>query len=108
MRADAAMLALAARIARHARVAILTNNNLLLRDHLPAICPPLFPLFDDHVFCSAPFRPAQPDPAIFLPSLGQLGPKPAQAVFFEHQAEDPQGARRAGPPSEIGKAPGGE
>src|SRR3546814_4920702 len=61
MRADAAMLALAARIARHARVAILTNNNLLLRDHLPAICPPLFPLFDDRVFCSAQFRLAKPD-----------------------------------------------
>src|SRR3546814_1701989 len=53
MRADAAMLALAARIARHARVANLTNNNLLLRDHLPAICTPLFPLFDASVFCLA-------------------------------------------------------
>lgn len=96
MRADAAMLALAARIARHARVAILTNNNLLLRDHLPAICPPLFPLFDDRVFCSAQFRLAKPDPAIFLQCLGQLGATPAQALFIDDKAENAEGARRAG------------
>src|SRR3546814_19432172 len=96
MRADAAMLALAARIARHARVAILTNNNLLLRDHLPAICPPLFPLFDDRVFCSAQFRLAKPDPALFLPYLGQLGATPATALFIQDQAEHAEGQRPAG------------
>src|SRR3546814_6653213 len=75
---------------------LLTNNNLLLRDHLPAICPPLFPLFDDHVFCSAQFRLAKPDPAIFLQCLGQLGATPAQALFIDDKAENAEGARRAG------------
>src|SRR3546814_15814562 len=75
---------------------LLTNNNLLLRDHLPAICPPLFPLFDDRVFCSAQFRLATPDPAIFLQCLRQLGATPAQALFIDDKAENAEGARLAG------------
>lgn len=96
MRADADVLALARRVARQAQVAILTNNNLLLRDHLAAICPPLFPLFEGRVFCSAQFRLAKPDPAIFLHCLGQLGATPAQALFVDDKAENAEGARRAG------------
>src|SRR3546814_15798100 len=82
-----AMLALAARLARKARGAILTNNNLVLRDHLPRICPPLFPLFADRVFCSAQFRLAQPDPAIFHSCLHKLvaapDPETGHASFRE-------------------------
>src|SRR5690606_37502217 len=96
MRADADVLSLAGRLAAQARVAILTNNNLLLRDHLAAICPPLFPLFEGRVFCSAQFRLAKPDPAIFLHCLGQLGATPAQALFVDDKAENAEGARRAG------------
>ncbi len=96
MRADAAVLALAARIARRARIAILTNNNLLLRDHLPAICPPLFPLFEGRVFCSAQYRLAKPDPAIFLRCLAEFGVAPAQAFFIDDKRENADGARRAG------------
>lgn len=96
MSADEDMLALAAAIARRARVAILTNNNLLLRDHLPRICAPLFPLFDDHVFCSAQFRLAKPDPAIFLACAAALGVAPGDVLFVDDKAENAEGARRAG------------
>lgn len=96
MRADTAVLALAERIARRAQVAILTNNNLLLRDHLPAICPPLFPLFDGRVFCSAQYRLAKPDPAIFLRCLDALGAAPAHAFFVDDKRENAEGARQAG------------
>jgi putative hydrolase of the HAD superfamily len=96
MRADPAVLALAQRIARHAQVAILTNNNLLLRDHLPAICPPLFPLFESRVLCSAQFRLAKPDPAIFQHCLAALGATPDQALFIDDKRENADGARRAG------------
>ncbi|WP_417474543.1 HAD-IA family hydrolase [Luteimonas mephitis] len=95
-RAHLAVLALAQRIARHAQVAILTNNNLLLRDHLPTICPPLFPLFDGSVFCSAQFRLAKPDPAIFVRCLAALGHAPAEALFIDDKRENAEGARRAG------------
>jgi putative hydrolase of the HAD superfamily len=96
MRADDAVLALAGRLSRHARVAILTNNNLLLRDHLPEICPPLFPLFERRVYCSAQYRLAKPDPAVFLRCLDEFGAAPAQALFIDDKRENADGARRAG------------
>jgi putative hydrolase of the HAD superfamily len=96
MQADTAMLALAAQLANRARVAILTNNNLLLRDHLPRICPPLFPLFEGRVFCSAQFRRAKPDPAIFHACLAELGASPAEVLFIDDKAANADGAYRAG------------
>ena len=96
MRADPEVLAIAERLARHAQVAILTNNNLLLRDHLPTICPSLFPLFAGRVFCSAQFQLAKPDPAIFQRCLALLGTTPDRAVFIDDKRENADGARRAG------------
>jgi len=96
MAADADVLALAAAVASRAQVAILTNNNLLLRDHLPRICPALFPLFDARVFCSAQFRLAKPDPAVFLACANALGVAPGEVLFVDDKAENAEGARHAG------------
>jgi putative hydrolase of the HAD superfamily len=96
MQADPAMLELARGLARHVQVAILSNNNLLLRDHLPAICPPLFPLFEARVFCSAQFGLAKPDPAIFHACLARLGASPGEALFIDDKPENAEGARQAG------------
>ena len=94
--ADRKMLEVARGLARHVQVAILSNNNLLLRDHLPAICPPLFPLFEDRVFCSAQFGLAKPDPAIFHACLAKLGAAPGEALFIDDKPENANGARQAG------------
>lgn len=96
MQADLPMLALARALSRHAQVAILSNNNLLLRDHLPAICPPLFPLFAGRVFCSAQFGVAKPDPAIFHACLAAIDATPGEAVFIDDKRENAEGARQAG------------
>jgi putative hydrolase of the HAD superfamily len=96
MRADLAMLALVRRVAERSKVAILTNNNLLLRDHLLAICPPLFPLFDGRVFCSAQFGLAKPDPDIFHRCLASLASEPRDAFFIDDKHENAEGARQAG------------
>jgi putative hydrolase of the HAD superfamily len=95
-RADAAVLALAQGLAARVQVAVLTNNNLLLRDHLQAICPALSPLFDGRVFCSAQFRLAKPDPAIFHRCLDALGATAEQAFFIDDKCENVEGARSAG------------
>ena len=79
-----------------AEVAILTNNGLLLRDHLHAMHPPLFPLFAGRVFCSAQFRLSKPDPAIYRACLAELGIAPAEALFIDDKAENAKGARKAG------------
>lgn len=96
MSTDAGVLALAAAASKRARVAILTNNNLLLRDHLPRICPALFPLFDAQVFCSAQFRLAKPDPAIFRACAAALRVAPGDVLFIDDKAENADGARRTG------------
>lgn len=96
MSIDPTMLALAQRVARQSQVAIVTNNNLLLRDYLPAICPPLFPLFEGRVFCSAQFRLAKPDPKIFHRCLASLGVRPEDAFFIDDKHENAEGARQAG------------
>jgi putative hydrolase of the HAD superfamily len=96
MTIDPAMLALAQETAKHAGVAILTNNGLMLRDYLPQICPPLFPLFSTRVFCSAQFKVEKPDPEIFHRCLAALGVVEAQAFFVDDNPVNAEGARRAG------------
>jgi HAD superfamily hydrolase (TIGR01509 family) len=96
MRVDPAVLALAASIATEAQVAILTNNGLMLRDHLDALCPALAPVFAGRVFCSAQFRIGKPDPRVFAACLRELGVAAEDALFIDDKAENAEGARRAG------------
>jgi putative hydrolase of the HAD superfamily len=92
----AATLALAHEAARHARVAILTNNGLMVRDHLRALCPALSPLFDGRVFCSAEFGVGKPDPAIFLRSAARQGLPPSAILFIDDKAANAEAARAVG------------
>jgi HAD superfamily hydrolase (TIGR01509 family) len=96
MAADPDVLALSTAVAAVARVAILTNNGLMLRDHLPALCPPLFPLFAGRVYCSAQYRVGKPDTAVFAACLHDLGIAAADTLFVDDKAENVEGARRAG------------
>ena len=89
-------VALAHAVARHARVAILTNNGLMVRDHLHVLCPALSPLFDGRVFCSAEFGVGKPDPAVFLRSAERLGLSPAEILFIDDKAGNAIAARRVG------------
>lgn len=90
------VLALAQAASEVAQVAILTNNGLLLRDHLEQIHPPLFPLFRGRVFCSAQFRHSKPDPAIYRDCVAALGMTPADALFIDDKVANANGARAAG------------
>jgi putative hydrolase of the HAD superfamily len=90
------VLALAHAASEVAQVAILTNNGLLLRNHLEQMHPPLFPLFSGRVFCSAQFRHSKPDPAIYLDCLAAIGVAPADALFIDDKVANANGARAAG------------
>jgi putative hydrolase of the HAD superfamily len=92
----AGTLALAHGVARNAQVAILTNNGLMVRDHLRALCPALSPLFDGRVFCSAEFGVGKPDPEIFLRSAERLGLPPAAILFIDDKAANADAARGVG------------
>lgn len=90
------MLALVAEVSRSAGVAILTNNGLMVRDYLPQICPPLFPLFSARVFCSAQFKIEKPDPEIYRRCLAALGIAEERAIFVDDNPANVEGAIRAG------------
>lgn len=96
MAPDAEVVALAREAARHAKIAILTNNGLLVRDQLAALCAPLGELFADRVFCSAEFGIGKPDPAIYLQCAQRLGLKPASILFVDDKRENADAARTAG------------
>lgn len=89
-------MALAAEVSRTAGVAILTNNGLMVRDYLPQICPPLFPLFSARVFCSAQFKIEKPDPDIYRRCLAALGIAEGHALFIDDKPANVEGARSAG------------
>lgn len=96
MTPDHATLDLVRRIAPRARVAILTNNGLFLRAHLPAMCPALFPLFSGRVHCSGEFGVAKPDPAVYRRCLAVLDVPPEQALFVDDNPDNVRGAVSAG------------
>lgn len=96
MTPDQATLDLVRRIAPRARVAILTNNGLFLRAHLPAMCPALFPLFSGRVHCSAEFGVAKPDPTVYRRCLAVLDVPPEQALFVDDNPDNVRGAVSAG------------
>ncbi len=88
--------ALASAVSARAGVAVLTNNGLLLRDHLARMHPPLFPLFAGRVHCSAQYRRSKPDPAIYRDCVAALGVAPADTLFIDDKAANADGARLAG------------
>jgi len=96
MTPDQATLGLVRRAAQRARVAILTNNGLFLRAHLPAMCPALFPLFSGRVHCSGEFGVAKPDPAIYRRCLALFDVSPADALFVDDNPDNVRGAAEAG------------
>ena len=89
-------VALAHEVSGKAQVAILTNNGLMVRDHLHALCPALSPLFEGRVLCSAEFGIGKPDPAIFLRSAERLGLPPAAILFIDDKAANAEAARGVG------------
>lgn len=96
MTVDADVLALATQVSRHAIVAILTNNGLLVRDQLATLCPALSPLFDGRVLCSAEFGVGKPDPAIFAHAARRLDVAPEAILFIDDKAGNAEAARAAG------------
>jgi HAD superfamily hydrolase (TIGR01509 family) len=91
-----AVITLAERISRRARLAILSNNGLLIRDHLGALCPALAPLFSGRVFCSAEFGIGKPEPALFHRCLERLGLAPTAVLFVDDKAANADAARDVG------------
>lgn len=96
MRPRRALLDIVDALAARCRLAILTNNGLLVRDHFAALCPPFAMHFDGHVHCSAMYGIAKPDPAVFAHCAAALGVAPSRVLFIDDKAGNAAGAMRAG------------
>lgn len=83
-------------LAARCRLAVLTNNGLLVRDHFATLCPPFAAHFDGHVHCSAMYGVAKPDPAVFAHCAEALGVAPSRVLFIDDKAANAAGAIRAG------------
>lgn len=89
------VLALAAKIAQQARVAIYTNNGPLVKNHLDDLFPEaaaIFPL----KFCSFEFGTKKPDPESFSRLTRALEQEPENCWFIDDKKSNIQGARMAG------------
>jgi HAD superfamily hydrolase (TIGR01509 family) len=91
-----AVLAEARRLAGRVKVAVLTNNGLLLKRHWPEVFPAVVELFGESAFCSAEFGCAKPDPEVFRRLAARLGVEPKNALFFDDGEKYVLGAREAG------------
>ena len=83
-------------LARRCRLAVLTNNGLMVRDHFATLCPPFAAHFAGHVHCSAMYGVAKPDPAVFAHCAEALGVAPSRVLSIDDKAPNAAGAIRAG------------
>ena len=87
---------LAASVRRRARVAVLTNNNLMVKRAVDTVFPELRPIFGRDFFVSAEFRARKPEPEAYLRCLARLGAAAEATLFVDDSAKNVAGAERAG------------
>ena len=92
----AGALTLAGTIRSRACVAVLTNNNLLVKRMAFSLYPELEAIFGRSFFVSAEFGARKPDPDSYLRCLDRLGASPHETVFVDDAVKNVLGAERAG------------
>ncbi len=90
------MLALLAEVKERAKVAVLTNNHTLVRDHLDGMFPELATLCGDQCFVSAQFKAAKPSPEVYRRCVAAAGIAPENALFIDDAQANVDGALAAG------------
>jgi glucose-1-phosphatase len=93
---NAEVLALAERVARRHRIAVLTNNCRLVADHIGYLNPPVARLFGSHVYATASFGAAKPAAQAYLRCLEALGVSAAETLFIDDSDANVTGAIDAG------------
>lgn len=96
VRPIAETLALAASVRRQARVAVLTNNNLLVKRAADTVFPKLRPIFGRDFYVSAEFHARKPEPEAYLRCLARVGAAAEATLFVDDSAKNVAGAERAG------------
>jgi putative hydrolase of the HAD superfamily len=96
-RARPAALAAVRRAAELGRVALLTNNGILIHEHLHEVAPELVPIMGrENMHASAAFGARKPDPVVFERVLAHYGAAAADTFFADDLVENVDGAESIG------------
>ena len=90
------VLAILAAVKNRTRVAVLTNNHMLVREHLNELFPELFALCGDQSYVSAQFGAAKPEPEVYLRCVEAAGGAPGETLFIDDSRKNVDGALAAG------------
>lgn len=79
------------------RVALLTNNGILIHDHLHVVAPELVPIMGrEHMHATAAFGARKPEPLVFERVLAHYGVAAGDAFFTDDRIENVEGAASIG------------
>lgn len=96
MRPRPGVLEMVRDIKKHADVALLTNNGMMLKAALPVCAPEAVEIFGDKAHVSAEFQCRKPDPLVYVRLCERYGYKPEESVFVDDRPENVAGAEQAG------------
>jgi FMN phosphatase YigB (HAD superfamily) len=91
----AATMALLPRLRPDVVSAVLTNNNLLVKQHFATLYPEVAALVADQAYVSAEFGMRKPDPAVYRRCLVRM--RVEATLFVDDSPDNVAGARAAGP-----------
>ncbi|RZS59175.1 putative hydrolase of the HAD superfamily [Microcella putealis] len=90
-------LAAVARAQEFGRVALLTNNSILIHEHLTEVAPELAELMGaEHLHASARFGARKPDPLVYARAMAHYGASAADTFFVDDRSENVAGAESLG------------
>jgi HAD superfamily hydrolase (TIGR01509 family) len=81
---------------KHGQVTLLTNNGMLIGEHLQEVAPDLVPLFGEHMFATAHYRARKPDPTVFSRVLERYGSESTDTFFVDDHPDNIRGAEEIG------------
>lgn len=96
MQPNQEMLALGRDLDSRITLAMLTNNNLLLKRHFATVYPEAAALFGERAYFSAQFGSGKDWPEVFVRALAELGHRPGETLFIDDTENYVANARKAG------------
>jgi putative hydrolase of the HAD superfamily len=82
--------------AQFGQVTLLTNNGMLIGEHLREVAPDLIPFFGEHMFATAHYGARKPDPLVFERVLERYGHSGEDTFFVDDAPENLRGAQAHG------------
>lgn len=96
MQLDTETATLARRVGERAKIALLTNNGYLMREHFDVLVPELRAVFGEAMHVAAEFGTKKPDPDIYRRLAALHGASPSEAMMIDDKPGHVAGARTAG------------